>query len=94
MIVSVPGVLPDDGVVDRLAGLAIPDDRRFALVGDADGGEVGGFDAGLGERPPDDLDAAGPDLDRIVLDPTGLGEDLLMLLLVDGHDAARRGRRS
>ena len=27
-------------VVDRLAGLAIPDDGGLALVGDADGGEV------------------------------------------------------
>ena len=33
-------ILPDDGVVDRLAGLAVPDDRRLALVGDADGGDV------------------------------------------------------
>ena len=29
-------VLPDDRVVDRLAGRAIPDDRGLALVGDAD----------------------------------------------------------
>ena len=28
-------ILPDDGVVHGLAGLAIPDDRGFALVGDA-----------------------------------------------------------
>ena len=33
-------ILPDDRVVDRLAGLAVPDDGRFALVGDADGGDV------------------------------------------------------
>jgi hypothetical protein len=30
------GVLPDDGVVKRLTGSRIPDDRGFALVGDAD----------------------------------------------------------
>ena len=29
-------ILPDDRVVDRLAGLAVPDDGRLALVGDAD----------------------------------------------------------
>src|SRR5581483_10084269 len=29
-------VLPDDGVVDRLAGGAIPDDCGLALIGDAD----------------------------------------------------------
>ena len=33
-------VLPDDRVVDRLAGRAVPDDRRLALVGDADRGDV------------------------------------------------------
>ena len=39
-------VLPDDRVVPGLTGLRIPDDRRLALVGDADGGEVGA------DRPP------------------------------------------
>ena len=33
-------VLPDDGVVPRAPGLGIPDHRGFALVGDADGGEI------------------------------------------------------
>ncbi len=32
-------VLPDDGAVDRLAGLAVPDHHRLALVGDADAGD-------------------------------------------------------
>ena len=35
-----PAVLPDDGVVDRLAGLAIPDHGGLALVRDADAGDV------------------------------------------------------
>ena len=39
--------LPDDGVGDRLAGRLVPQHGRLALVGDADGGEVGGGDAGL-----------------------------------------------
>ena len=33
-------VLPDDGVVDRLAGGAVPDTRGLALIGDADAGDV------------------------------------------------------
>ena len=33
-------VLPDDGVVDRLAGRAVPDHRGLALVGDADRRDV------------------------------------------------------
>ena len=43
-------VLPDDGVVDRLAGRAVPDDRGLALVGDADGGDVLRREPGLGHR--------------------------------------------
>jgi hypothetical protein len=34
------GVLPDEGVVEGLAGPPIPDQRGLALIGDADGGEV------------------------------------------------------
>ena len=33
-------VLPDDGVVDGLAGPTIPHDGRLSLVGDPDGGDV------------------------------------------------------
>ena len=33
-------VLPDDGVVDRAAGVAVPDHDGLALVGDADAGDV------------------------------------------------------
>ena len=38
-------ILPDDRAVDRLAGRAVPDDDRLALVGDADGGDVGRLQA-------------------------------------------------
>ena len=38
-------VLPDDGRINRLAGLAIPDDGGFALVGDAAGDQVVGLQA-------------------------------------------------
>ena len=40
-------ILPDDRVVDRLAGRAVPDHRGLALVGDADGGDVLRREAGL-----------------------------------------------
>ena len=33
-------VLPDDCIIDRFARLAIPDERRLALIGDTDGGNV------------------------------------------------------
>ncbi len=50
-------VLPDDGVVDRLARCAVPEHGGLALVGDADGGDVIGRDAGLGQGRADDLHA-------------------------------------
>ena len=92
-------VLPDDGVVDRLAVGAIPDDRGFALVGDADAGDVLGADAGLGHRLAHGRDHGRPDFLRIVLDPSRRRIDLAQLLLRDRdrrercveHDRPRRG---
>ena len=69
-------VLPDDRIVDHGAGLAIPQHRRLALIGDADRrhchlGPLG-----------DDLAAQaydiGPDLLRIVLHPSVLRKNLAM----------------
>ena len=92
-------VLPDDGVVDRLAGGAVPHDRGLALVGDADAGDVLGRDAGLGHRGAHGRDHRRPDLLRIVLDLARRRIDLAQLLLRAGdrrercveHDGARRG---
>ena len=93
-------VLPDDGVVHRLAGRAIPHHGRLALVGDADAGQVRRLEPRLGERAAADLDSGAPDLLRIVLDPARLGKDLGQFLLrrSDGpaggveHDGPRAGR--
>ena len=77
-------VLPDDRVVDRLAGLAVPDDGRLALVGDADGGDVRRrASPRAAERLDGDADLRRPDLLRVVLDPAGLRKDLRELLLRD-----------
>jgi len=43
-------VLPDDGIMDRRARGPVPDKRGFALVGDADGGDVPRAEAGLLDR--------------------------------------------
>jgi hypothetical protein len=39
-------VLPDDGVGHGTSRAPVPEDRCLALVGDADGGDVGGGEAG------------------------------------------------
>ena len=83
-------ILPDDRIVDRLAGLAVPDDRGFALVGDADRRDILGRDAGARHRGARGRDRRGPDPLRIMLDPAGLRKDLRKFEL---READRRQRR-
>ena len=80
-----PCVLPDDGVHVRQASFAVPHHRRLALVGHAYGGQVGSREAGLGKRHPHDGPGAFEDLQRVVLNPSGPGQDLGVLQLVPGH---------
>ena len=71
--------LPDDGVVDGSAGLAVPDERRLALVRDADRGDVFGCGLRFGEQALRRFELRRPDRLRIVRDPAGLREDLRKL---------------
>jgi hypothetical protein len=81
--------LPDDGVVDRLAGGLVPDDGGFPLVGDADGGHFLGADAHGLKNLAGHAHLAAPDFHGVMLDPAGLGVDLGEFLL--GHaDALAR----
>ncbi len=82
-----PGVLPDKGVVEGASGAPVPDDGRLSLVGHSDGGEVTHRDARARGRGADDGPGSVPDLQRVVLDPAGPGEDLLVLELVAGDHA-------
>ena len=77
-----PGVLPDDRVVDRLAGVLVPHERRLTLVGDAEGHEVGCRQPGVVEGGLQHRAGALPDFDGIVLDPPGPRQDLLVFELV------------
>ena len=94
-------VLPDERVVDRLAGVRVPGDDGLALVGDPDRVEAPGVGPGVGERvrrdPPGDV----PDLVRVVLDPARAREVLAELAVgaspdpaVAVEDQAGRPRRS
>ena len=62
-------VLPDNRVVDRLTGVTVPHNGGFALVGDADGGDVGGLDARLGDGAAHNGNDRGPYLLRIMFHP-------------------------
>ena len=74
-------VLPDDRLVDWLSCPAVPDDHCFALVGDANRSHI----LRLCLRLPDcrfcDCDDTGPDLFRVMFDPTRLRVELPELLL-------------
>ncbi len=93
-------VLPDDGVVDRPAAGAIPDDSRLALVGDADRGDAVARRAGLRHGVAHGGDRRRPDFLRVVLDLSRPRIDLPEFLLRGRdrlergieHDGARRGR--
>ena len=82
------GVLPDERVVDRLAGVAVPHQRGLALIGDPQAGDVVGRGVRCLQGLVEHFLGAGPDLLGIVLDPARLRKDLLVLLLGDGDDPA------
>ena len=94
-------VLPVDRVVHRLAGRAIPHHGGLALVGDAEGHEVGGLELRPLQRALDHFEHVRPDLERIVLHPAGAGKDVVVFLLADRdharlvvEDQAARGSRA
>src|SRR5581483_12156499 len=68
--------LPDDGIADRAAGGALPQERRLALVGDADRRNVAGGRAGGLERALRGIELRRPDRLRVVRDPAGPRVDL------------------
>ena len=93
-------VLPDDGIVNGFAGDAVPQHRGFALIGNADSGDISRGQPGLGHRVAHGGDDGPPDFFRVVLDPARRRENLAQLQLgcrerleagVE-HDGARRRR--
>ena len=83
---SSPAALPYDGVVNRSAGIFIPDDGGFPLVGDANSRNVGSFHTGVAHCLLGNFQLGGKNLVRIVLHPTGLGENLGKFLLGNAAD--------
>ena len=83
---GVAAVLPDEGVVDGLAGGAVPDEGGLALVGDADGGDIGCGEVLLFEESADGGELRGPDGLRVLFDPAVLGVDLGEFALGGGED--------
>ena len=95
-------ILPDDRVVDGLAGGTVPDHRRLALIGDPDRRDLRRGEVRAHERLGHRRTYVAPDLQWVVLDPAGVGEDLRVFELRGGaanrhavpveDDRARRRR--
>ena len=81
-------ILPDNGVVDRLARFAVPHDGRLPLIGDTDRSQVACPYARLAENLYHRAHLRGKDLERVVLDPAALGVNLLELTLAMGDDVS------
>src|SRR5262249_49834038 len=82
-------VLPDERVIDRLSRVTVPHYGRLTLVRHADRRKIRGAQSALVERFADHFLRPPPDLLRIVLHPTGLRIDLLVLALGARHHPAR-----
>ena len=79
-------ILPDDGIVQGEAAAAFPEEDGFALVGDADGGDVGRRQPCLGEGLDSNAELAAPDLATVMFDPSRLRKDLGKFPLRQGAD--------
>src|SRR5690554_1451603 len=79
-----PAVLPDDGIVKRLAGLPVPQDGGFPLVGYPYSSNLVRFYVVFAQRFGEDGDLRGPYFYRVMFHPSGLGEFLLEILLGNG----------
>ena len=66
------------------AGCAVPQHRCFALIGDADGGEISRRQASFCQRAVDNGLCIGPDFGGVMLNPAGLRVNLAMFALVEG----------
>ena len=87
-ILRSPAALPDDGVADRLSGVLVPYHGRFALVRDADRGDIRRSRADLSHRLDGDAKLRGPNFIRVMLYPACLRIVLGELLLRNAADLA------
>src|SRR6185437_15934080 len=81
-------ILPDNGIVNRLTGIAIPYDSGLALISNAYRSHIRCFDRSRLQSLQGYRDLGRDDVFRIVLDPAWLGKDLIELTLRNGADSA------
>ena len=79
-------VLPHDGGRERLSGFSIPENRRFALIGEPDRGDFLRPDARAAKRPVDAAARRLPNLEGVVLHPARSRIVLSELFLFEPDD--------
>jgi hypothetical protein len=79
-------ILPDYGAVNGLGGAPVPEQAGFALVGDADSGDIGCGQPSACEGLACRFHGRAPDVLRVVLDPAGGGVMLGELALRQAQD--------
>src|SRR5690554_1540680 len=79
-------VLPDDGIVERLTGISVPEYGRFPLVGDPYGSNLTGFQVLFAKCLGNDGDLRSPYFHRVMFHPAWLGKFLFKILLGNGFD--------
>jgi hypothetical protein len=93
-------VLPDDGAMHRAPGGALPQQRRLALVGDADGNDIARAGIGVAQHGAAGGKRRRPQIFRLVLD-LAVGRKMLREFLLGNRrdrgvgakqHGARRGR--
>src|SRR5687768_9692660 len=79
-------ILPDDGIVNWLARIFIPDNRCLALICNANRCNISGLKSAHLQRTLDDFLSPLPNFQWIMFYPARLGINLPMFLLVNSND--------
>src|SRR5688572_21701906 len=79
-------ILPDDGIVNGLASIFIPDDSCLALICNADGNNISRLKSVHFQRTLNHLLSPQPNFQWIMFHPARLGINLPMFLLVNRND--------
>jgi hypothetical protein len=90
-LVAVPGgsaVLPYNGFMDQFAGFFVPHQGCFALIGDANGGNLFGFEFGFCNNLLGYRQLGLPYFITVMLNPSRFGIILLEFLLGYGYHGA------
>src|SRR5205807_2576182 len=82
-----PCVLPNQGVRQRLPGLAVPYNSGFPLVGNSYSSKISRMKRSFLHRLTDHLLGTAPDFFRVMLHPARPGVNLFMLFLGHGYNA-------